>query len=1174
MYSLVTPAVSPLSSHRLSFAQTVPAVASAWLMALFLLVAATFVTPGAGAQTPTPLSVPAWRYGDGAAGANTHETTLTPANVNASTFGKLFSVAVDGYVYGQPLYMAGIKMVDGQLHNVVFVATEHDSVYAFDADSNGGANALPIWQASMITTAHGAAAGATTVPKGDVASNDIINEVGITSTPVIDPVAQTLFVVAKSKENGGYVQRLHALNMITGTEQPGSPVVITATVTGKGNGSSGGKLALSPLWQNQRTALSFFNGHVYVAFGAHSDNGPYHGWVLAYDGTTLAQTAAICLSPSGTGSGIWMGGAALPIDPAGNGSMFLVTGNGDLTNYPAITAANDFGDSIVKLDLTNGGLQVVDAFTPSNQAALSGQDRDQGSGGVLLLPDQQGSNPHLAVQAGKSGALFLLNRDNLGGYNPSSTYNSNAVQEVYDATTGLWSTPAFWNGNVYMWGSNDYLRVYSLNSGLLSGKQTGLGSVHSGFPGASPSISADGTQNGIVWAVNSQLYTSNGPEVLYAYDASNISNILYTSATNARDNAGPANKFSIPVVANGKVYVGASYLVNVYGLLNGDPVAAAPTISPAGGTFGNAQVVTLASSTASAAIYYTTDGSTPTTASPEYTSPITLSANTTIRAVASATGYVQSSVSTASFTFNAQTPAPSVTPNAGTYSGAQSVSMSDTDATAVIYYTLDGSTPSASSATYKAPLSVGASTTVKAIAIDPALAGSGVTTAVYQVQAPGGSINYPYGFANTTGLTLNGSAVATDDSRLQLTTDINSQAGSFFANTPVNIQSFTTAFAFQLSSAVADGFTFTIQNTGVHALGGASAALGYGAGNGRAGIAKSVAVKFDIHNNAGEGSDSTGLYTNGATPTVPSINIATSGIQLNSGDTIEANVVYDGATLTLTLTDGVTNKTFTTQFAVNIPQIVGGPTAYVGFTGGTGGSSASQKIGAWTFSSGASSQYATNYASGFANANGLALNGTATVVSSSQALQLTNSSQHGAAASAWFTTPVNASNFSTDFTFQLQQAVADGFTFTLQGVGTKALGAPSGNLGYGASTAGGTNGIAKSVAIKFDIHNNAGEGNNSTGLYTNGVQPNVPSVNLTGTGITLASGDPIHAQLVYDGTTLHLTLTDTVTQGMYTTAFTINIPAIVGASTAYAGFTGGTGGSAVTTLITAWTYSN
>ena len=447
-----------------------------------------------------------------------------------------------------------------------------------------------------------------------------------------------------------------------------------------------------------------------------------------------------------------------------------------------------------------------------------------------------------------------------------------------------------------------------------------------------------------MWAVKFDQFNTNGPAVLYAFDPDDLSQVFYESDTNAsRDSAGPANKFSVPVVTNGKVYVATYGEVDVYGLLNAQQTAAAPVISPNGGTFTATQSVTLSTTTASASIYYTLDGSTPTTSSTLYSGPISISTDTTLNAIATAAGYSPSSVSNATFTFSNQTAAVSFSPAAGTYVSAQTVTLSDTDASAKIYYTTDGSTPSATSNLYSAQIQVGTTETIKAIAIDPALQDSNVTAAAYVIQTGGTSINFGNGFSSTAGLTLNGTAAADGSGGLLLTTGQVSQAGSVFWNVPINIQAFTTTFQFQFANAQANGFTFTIQNMGTTALGGDSAGLGY------QNITQSVALKFNIYNYESEGSDSTGIYTNGEPPVTPTVDISPSGIQLASGDEIQATVTYDGTTLTLNLQDMVTNDKFSWSQAINIPQIVGGNTAYVGFTGGTGGLSATQKLISWTY---------------------------------------------------------------------------------------------------------------------------------------------------------------------------------------------------------------------------------
>ena len=946
-----------------SVRQVVSAIAKT-LASRFALISMLLALPGVPsarllAQTPTPVAVPTWRYDMSHAGQNTSETALTPANVNSTSFGKLFSHTVNGNMYAQPLYMPALT-VNGQPHNVVFVATENDIVYAFDADSNGGANANPLWTANLASTAYGAAAGATYIQvDSSQFLSDILPNVGITGTPVIDPTTNTMYVVASTYENDEYIVRLHALNILTGGEQANSPVAITGSVPGTGNGSSGGVLPFSPYWNNQRPALAFYNGYVYIGFGAHGDEGLYHGWLFAYKGSTMQQTAVFCMTPNGIpgspanggnggGGGIWASGAGLPIDTdgtAGAARLFLVNANGDFD-------ANDWGESILNFSLGAGTLNIADSFTSFNQASLTQSDLDQGSGGILMVPDHPSAqHPHIMVQVGKEGRILVLDRDNLGGYAHSATSNTNILQDITGQTGGLWSTPAYWNDHVYMWGAQDNPKMFDLDptTGLLSTTPSSAGSATSNNPGASFSVSSNGTQDGIAWVVRSDAYTSHGAEVMYAYDATDLTNVLYETDTNAtRDNPGDAMKFSIPVVTNGKVYVisdgNYSGQLNVYGLLNAEVTTATPVITPNGGSYQAAQTVTIASTTPNAAIYYTLDGTAPTTASTPYTAALSISTDTTVNAIASAPGDLQSAVSTATFTFTGQTPTPGFTPAAGTYAGTQSVTIADTDTNAKIYYTIDGSTPTASSTLYAAPITVSASETINAIAIDPALTNSSVATAPYVITAAGPTIDFSAGFANVTGLTMNGSTENNNDSRLELTDGLLNQAGSAFWNQPVGVSAFSTQFLFQLSDAVADGFTFTIQNVGPTALGSPAAALGYTP------INKSVAIKFDIYSNAGEGTDSTGVYTDGALPeNTSSIDMTSSGVILRSGDGMLANVTYDGTTLTMVLTDGTTNNTFTHSWPINIPATVGANTAYVGFTAGTGGFTASQKILTWTY---------------------------------------------------------------------------------------------------------------------------------------------------------------------------------------------------------------------------------
>lgn len=938
----------------------VESTASRCILSL-VVVAIIIPSPWVFAQTPTPVIVPTWRYDITHAGQNTNETALTPSNVNVNSFRKLFSVAVDSTVYAQPLYVPGLAMNDGNVHNVLFVATENDSIYAFDADSNTAANASPLWKITLLDAEHGAGSGAKAVnSKGTAISNqgDIGPTIGITGTPVINPNTNTMYVVGNTEESGAFYSRLHAINILTGAEQTSptvqqSPVTISATVAGTGQGSSGGKLAFNALMANQRPALNYYKGSVYIGYSSHGDIGPWHGWLFAYNATTMQQSAVICLSPNGTGASLWGSGTGFPIDDdATGGRMFIVTGNGTFdANYPPFTQSSELGESIVQVNLANGGLTPQDAFTSFNAQTLNDHDDDQGSGGILMVPDQQGSTPHVMVQEGKEGRILVLNRDHLGSYASGASSNTNILQDIPKASKGTWSTAAYWNGHVYIWGSGDQgtgadsAKMFSMTDGVLSDEPTSVSSVTSQFPGASFSISSNGTADGIAWAVRSDGFNTNGPGILYAWDANDLTNILYESDTNAsRDSMGTATKFSVPVVTNGKVYAVARDQVDVFGLTNYTPTVAAPSIQPNGGTFYSSQNVTLSTVPSTAQIFYTLDNSNPTPQSSLYSDPITVSANTTVNAIATAPGYVQSSTGSAVFTFPDQPPAVTFSPAAGTYTTAQNVKLLDGDSSASIYYTTDGTPPSSNSTSYTGAIPVSAGTTINAIAVDTSLGteNSNVSTAAYVIQPATAAINFGSGFASTTGLTLNGKAT-TSNAQLLLVNGVKETAGSVFWNKAVGVQAFTTSFTFQLSKAIADGFTFTIQNDGPKTIGGNSAGLGY------AGIKKSVAVKFDLYSNAGEGTDSTGVFTNGALPTVPAVNMTSSGVILRSGDTMQATITYDGTTLTLQLLDTVTNKTFSMSHAVNIPSIVGSKTAYVGFTGSTGGLTSIQKLLTWTY---------------------------------------------------------------------------------------------------------------------------------------------------------------------------------------------------------------------------------
>ena len=660
-------------------------------------------------------------------GQNTQETILTPANVNTSQFGKLYTVTVDGYVYAQPLYLSGVT-VGAATHNVLYVATEHDSLYGIDADSGA-----VLSQVSLLP------AGGTPVNSiSDLDCTDLVPEIGITGTPVIDTSTGTLYVVAKSKVGGSIVQYLHAIDTATLTEKFGGPVAIAATVAGSAPDGVNNIVTFNPLQENQRPALLLDKGHVIIGWSSHCDIGPWHGWVISYNASTLTQEAVLNTSPNGTSNGVWMSGGGLAADSSGN--VFFATGNGTWNG------TTDFGDSIVKFGLPSAGsFPLVDYFTPWNQALLSVPDNDLGSGGLVLLP-QLSSGQQLLAQMDKLGTMYLLDRNNMGKYclnltPPCTNSDPQIWQEIGNATTGVWGVPAYWNGNVYWSGANDAVKAFSFNAntGLVSTAPTSQTQTFGWF-GLTPSISANGTTAGILWGLVPGAYDStcsvgSSCQALYAYDATNLANMLYNSnqAAGNRDALGAGVKFLPPTIANGKVYVGSQSTVSAFGLLT----AANPTVSPAAGTYSSAQTVTLTDTTPGAVIYYTINGTMPTTASTQYSAPLQISATTTIAAIAAASGYTNSGVTSATYTISALPLAahPTVSPAAGTYSSAQSVTLSDTTPGAVIYYTTNGTAPTPASTQYSAPLQISATTTIAAIAAASGYTNSGVTSATYTISA-------------------------------------------------------------------------------------------------------------------------------------------------------------------------------------------------------------------------------------------------------------------------------------------------------------------------------------------------------------------------------------------------------------------------------------------------------
>jgi len=489
-------------------------------------------------------------------GATLGEKALTPQNVNEKQFGKLGAFQVDGAVYAQPLFLPAVEIPGKGKHDVLFVATEHDSVYAFDANRP---NDPPLWQVSLLDKKR----GEETVPASDVQCPFIQPEVGITSTPVIDLQLGTLYVLARTMighffKDNKYFQTLHALAIATGVEKFGGPKQIAASVRGRGDGSKNGEVQFDPLRENPRAALLLANHTLYLTWGSSCDVDPYHGWVMAYDPQTLEQKAVLNVTPNGSEGGIWASDAGLGADA--DGSVYVATANG---TFDAASGGRDYGDSLLRLELKDSSLAVTDSFTPFNQAQLSDADSDLGSSGSLLLPDQPGPHRHLLLQPSKGGMIYVIDRDRMGRFQPQG----DAVVETIRMAGGGYGAMAYWNEHVFFASSDDYLRDYAIENGQLTLKMRS--SIKFENPGATPSVSAGGNKNAIVWAIATKTWNgAERPAVLYAFDGNNIEQPIYTSEQNSkRDRAAMATRFVIPLVVNGRVYFGARGEVEVYGLL-------------------------------------------------------------------------------------------------------------------------------------------------------------------------------------------------------------------------------------------------------------------------------------------------------------------------------------------------------------------------------------------------------------------------------------------------------------------------------------------------------------------------------------------------------------------------------------------------------------------------------
>ena len=856
-------------------------------------------------------------------GVNSTETILTPANVKTGSFSKRFSTAVDGKVYAQPLYVPSVTVVGGAqagTHNLVLVATQHDSLYAIDADSGA-----VVWQTSFTASGLSGATSITSMPSADSNSNDTSPEIGVCGTPVIDPATKMLYVAAKTKQvvSGAnhYVYTLYKVDITNGNATANANIVNHTVVgdtvynsssgaytyhtassptavqdifvpgTGDGaitvNGQS--RVYFNAMRQMNRPGLMLYGGNVYLAFGSHGDNGPYHGWLLAYNTSSFALVGVLNSTPNGGLGGFWTGGASPVVDAngyiyimSGNGSFDGVSSNGSVTGLDSLgfPVNGDYGMCALKIAVDtstsvgsqgkNGwGLRIVDYFAPYNNQNLNDSDTDLGSGGLTLLPDSAGSSahPHLMVGAGKQGNLYLIDRDSLGKFSAST---DNVVQSE-SAIGECFNTACFFNGILYCASVVDNLKEFTIANAKMSVSPVTSQDTFQ-WPGSTLSISANGTSNAIVWGIDSS------STQVRAYDATNVKTEFWNSsqAANSADAVGTPEKFAPVTVADGHVFVGTTTALVEYGLL---AVTGSPPAAP-----------TNLAATAASALQINlswTDNST------------------------NENGFaVEQSTDGVNFTQIGTTGV-----NVTSYAANSSLSSGTT------YYYRVRAFNGASNNTYSAYTNIASATT----------------------SGTGPALNFSSGFASSaSSLTYNGNAKIVS-SRAELTDGGNNEASTVFSDGVQNVQTFSTQFTFQLTKASGDGFTFIIQDVSPRSLGGAGGGLGF------AGLAHSVAVKFDIYSNAGEGTDSTGVFTNGAEPYTPATDLTGSGITLTSGDVMSVSLTYDGSTLTEKITDTVTNASKTLTYSINIPSTIGSNTAYVGFGAGTGGATVVADILTWSF---------------------------------------------------------------------------------------------------------------------------------------------------------------------------------------------------------------------------------
>jgi len=534
-------------------------VTSPKVSVLRLISAAVFAVSllAAGSYYAFAQNVLTYHNNNARTGLNAAETTLNLSNVNDSTFGKLFTLTVDGLVDAEPLYLSAEPIQGSGTHNLLIVATENDSVYAFDADTGS-----PIWQITTLKSGE--------TPSDDRGCSQVTPEIGITSTPVISRPAGSngvIYVVAMSKDSSGnYHQRLHALSATTGAEMYSGPVDIAAQYPGTGDNSSGGFVVFDPAQYKERSGLLLVGNMIYLTWASHCDIRPYTGWVMGYNATTLAQKTVINVTPNGNEGAIWGAGAGLTSDNEGNILFLDANGIFDTTlTSGGFPSSGDYGNAFIRLT-AKGGLAVADYFEMDNGPQESDGDVDLGSGGAILLPamkDASGNTWNLAAGAGKDTNLYVVNRGNMGKFNPNS--NSAIYQELSGALPGgIWSMPAFSNGRLYFGPVGQPILEFEFKAARLQANPVAKTATTFGYPGATPSISSNKGGNAIVWATE-----NTNPAVLHAYNATTLVELYNTSqASGGRDQFGAGNKFITPMIVNGKVYVGTTTGVGVFGLLS------------------------------------------------------------------------------------------------------------------------------------------------------------------------------------------------------------------------------------------------------------------------------------------------------------------------------------------------------------------------------------------------------------------------------------------------------------------------------------------------------------------------------------------------------------------------------------------------------------------------------